>query len=51
MEHNIGKEKNTTANYKPYKLIFLTIVEDRTTARITEKYLKGGSGKEFLKTL
>ena len=49
-EHNTGREK-TTRTYAPFKLIYSEIVEDRTSARKREKYLKSGIGKEFLKNL
>lgn len=48
--HNSGREK-TTRSRKPYELFFLTALMDRETARAVEKYLKGGSGKEFLKSM
>ena len=48
--HNKGYEK-TTNPYKPFKLIFTEEFENRSQARIREKYLKSGIGKDFLKTL
>ncbi|CAN5265437.1 hypothetical protein BH09BAC1_BH09BAC1_17650 [soil metagenome] len=48
--HNNGYEK-TTSPYCPFKLIYFEEVEDRPTARMREKYLKSGVGKEFLKSL
>ncbi|MEW6703010.1 MAG: GIY-YIG nuclease family protein [Bacteroidota bacterium] len=48
--HNKGHER-TTKPYRPYKLIYSEILENRITARLREKYLKSGSGKEFLKNL
>ena len=49
-EHSIGKTK-TTKSKLPYKLIYKEIVDTRIKAREREKYLKSGSGKEFLKSL
>jgi putative endonuclease len=49
--HNSGYERTTKA-YVPFKLLYK---EDgyatRKDARAREKYLKSGSGKEFLKSL
>ncbi len=49
-QHNSGKSK-TTKPYAPFDLIYTEIVGTRAKARIKEKYLKSGTGKEFLKTL
>jgi putative endonuclease len=49
-EHQSGKNK-TTKPYKPYKVILIEQFETRVKARMREKYLKSGIGKEFLKTL
>jgi len=49
-EHNIGKER-TTRSYRPFKTILIEKFSSRPEARIREKYLKSGCGKEFLKTL
>jgi putative endonuclease len=46
--HNSGYEK-TTRSYRPFVLIYSEECETRPEARIREKYLKSGSGKEFLK--
>ena len=48
--HNSGYEK-TTRSYRPFELIYLEKFEDRKQARVKEKYLKSGSGKEYLKKL
>lgn len=48
--HNKGWEI-TTKNYRPFRLVFLTIIVSRKEARLLEKYLKSGVGKEFLKSL
>lgn len=49
-QHNNGQEK-TTRPYAPYELIYLEEYASRTNARTREKYLKSGTGKEFLKSL
>ena len=41
----------TTKPYIPFILIYSEKFETRAEARDKEKYLKSGSGKEFLKTL
>ncbi|MBU2493961.1 MAG: GIY-YIG nuclease family protein [Bacteroidetes bacterium] len=48
--HNKGYEK-TTKPYSPFNLIFTESFDNRIDARVKEKYLKSGIGKEFLKTL
>ena len=49
-EHNNGENRSTKA-YKPFILIYSEEFENRALARIREKYLKSGVGKEFLKSL
>ena len=49
-QHNDGLER-TTRFYRPFKLIYTEEFRNRTDARIKEKYLKSGVGKEFLKSL
>ncbi len=49
-EHNLGKNR-TTKPYRPYRLIFTEKFVTRPQAREREKYLKSGTGKEFLKKL
>ena len=49
-QHNYGKEI-TTRTYAPFKLIYTETFPDRVSARVREKYLKSGIGKEFLKSL
>jgi len=49
-EHNSGKNK-TTKPYRPFRVIFSKGFSTRIEARMEEKKLKGGSGKEFLKSL
>ena len=48
--HNSGKVKSTTF-YKPWKLFYKEFIDSRENARIKEKYLKSGCGKEFLKSI
>lgn len=47
-EHNLGYNKSTCP-FKPFKLIYYEICKSRKEARIREKYLKSGSGREFIK--
>lgn len=47
-QHNKGMTASTRF-YKPWKLLFFEEYENRTEARKREKYLKSGSGKEFIK--
>ena len=49
-EHNMGKERTTKPNI-PFILIYSEKFKTRTEARIREKYLKSGCGKEFLRSL
>ena len=49
-EHNSGKTKSNKG-YTPWQLIYTESLPLRTDARIREKYLKSGVGKEFLKSL
>lgn len=46
--HNAGYVFSTKG-YRPWKLIYHEVVENRTEARIREKYYKSGVGKELLK--
>ncbi len=47
--HNKGYER-TTRPYAPFLLLYQEMVQDRKTARLREKYLKSGIGKEFLRS-
>jgi putative endonuclease len=49
-EHNNGENRSTKA-YAPFILIYSEEFPDRISARIKERYLKSGVGKEFLKNL
>ena len=48
-EHNQGSNK-TTKPYKPFILLYAEKFKTRSEARIKEKYLKSGIGKEWIKT-
>ena len=48
-EHNSGQNRTTKA-YRPFKLVVLEKFSTRIEARKREKFLKTGSGKEFLKS-
>ena len=48
--HQQGREQ-TTKPYRPFTLLHSEIHPDRPSARVREKYLKSGQGKEFLKRL
>ncbi len=51
-EHNQKlSNTKTTKNITDFEIVFLTIVNDRITARLTEIYLKSGIGREFRKSL
>ena len=49
-QHNSGYER-TTKPYLPFELIYFEKQSTRKQARNREKYFKGGSGKEFLKSI
>jgi len=48
-EHNSGKTISTKG-YRPWKLFYTEVLENRFAAREREKYLKSGIGKEFSKS-
>jgi putative endonuclease len=48
--HEEGRER-TTKPYRPFELVLVEEFETRAAAREREKYLKSGSGKEFLKRI
>ena len=47
-EHNSGANRSTKSR-APFELAYLERFESRAAARQREKYLKGGSGREYLK--
>lgn len=50
LQHNNGREQ-TTKPYAPFELLYQEMAPTRQQARVREKYLKSGIGKEFLKSL
>lgn len=49
-EHNSGKN-TTTKPYAPFDIILTEKYNDRPTARMREKFLKSGCGKEWIKKM
>ena len=49
-EHQTGRNK-TTKPYRPFRLTLIEEFKSRPEARQREKYLKSGTGKEYLKQL
>ncbi|MCR4328171.1 MAG: GIY-YIG nuclease family protein [Patescibacteria group bacterium] len=49
-EHNQGLVFSTKG-FLPWKIIYREDAPDRVAARKREKFLKGGSGKEYLKKI
>lgn len=49
-EHNAGKSFSTKP-YIPWSLVYFKAYETRIEAREYEKFLKSGSGREFLRTI
>ena len=50
VEHNKRKSStSSTKNRGPFVVIYFEKVENRKIAREREKYLKSGSGREFVK--
>lgn len=47
-EHNSGKTKSTKG-FRPWKLVYSEVVEDRISARCRESYLKSGIGREWIR--
>ena len=47
-EHNNGRVFSTKG-YRPWKIVYTETIGDRSQTRIREKYLKSGSGKEWIK--
>ncbi len=48
-QHQEGKNATTKA-YKPFKLVHKELFNTRDEARVREKYLKSGIGKEWIKS-
>ncbi len=49
-DHNFGMTSSNRSR-RPFELIYKGKCSDRVAARKREKYLKSGSGREFLKSL
>ena len=49
-QHNQG-ENRSTKGFVPWELVFTKKFNSRPEARTYEKYLKSGSGREFLKEI
>ena len=49
-QHNQG-ENRSTKGFKPWELVLTKSFDSREKARDYEKYLKSGSGREFLKEI
>lgn len=49
-QHNLGKTRSTKP-YRPFHLLLTERFESRNQARKREKFLKGGSGREWLDDL
>ena len=46
--HNSGYERTTRA-YRPFELVYTRSFTSRLEARVHEKWLKSGQGRDFLK--
>ena len=46
-EHNEGKNRSTKG-FAPFEVVHVEKFEERTEARKREKYLKSGTGREYL---
>jgi len=49
-EHNGGRV-TSTRGYRPWKVVYTERFATEREALVREKYLKSGSGREFLKSL
>ncbi|MCD2257666.1 GIY-YIG nuclease family protein [Psychroserpens luteolus] len=47
-EHNFGKTKSTKG-YLPWVLVYQEVFNTRREARLREKFLKSGQGRDYLK--
>jgi len=48
--HNNG-ETFSTKGYRPWRLVYSENISTREQARMREKYLKSGIGKEYIKNI
>jgi len=51
LHRHIGGYERTTRPYRPFSIIYTKQFPTRAEARVHEKYLKSGSGKEMLKQI
>jgi putative endonuclease len=49
-EHNSGQCKSTKI-FRPFKIVYKEVCENRILARKREKYLKSAAGRKFLKKI
>ena len=49
-EHNAGACRSTST-HAPFRVLYTELQPTRVAARVREKYLKSGIGKEFLRSL
>ncbi len=49
-EHNSGYNRSTK-NHRPYKIIYQRTFPDSVEARKHEKYLKTGSGRDYIDSI
>ena len=50
LQHNAGQTRSTRGR-RPFRLIYTEEYATRPLARVREKYLKTGTGREYVKTL
>ena len=48
IKQHINGKSPTTKQHLPLKLVFVQICKNRLQARLLEKYLKSGSGREII---
>jgi putative endonuclease len=51
LRQHLNNQCATTKNMAPWKLVFVQICENRREARVLEKYLKSGSGREIIEQI
>ncbi|MFP9100891.1 GIY-YIG nuclease family protein [Flavobacterium sp. RHBU_24] len=49
--HNKFATKGYTIKFRPWKVIYIKFYQDKKSAMNREKYLKTGTGRDFIKTL
>jgi putative endonuclease len=50
-EHNITEKKGFTLKYRPWKLIYSEMFEEKKEASSKEKYFKTGKGRDEIKKI